>query len=282
MASVVIAGDVSGTCTLQAANAAGTTVLTLPTTSGTLVSTTTPLNASSITSGTLAVSYGGTGANTLTGVLKGNGTSAFTAAVAGTDFVSPGGALGTPSSGTLTNCTGYSASNITTGTLPAARLPAGSVLQVVTVNDTTQYTYSNGSANQTTYQNISGMVASITPASSSNKILLIANITASQAGNSYNAFFRATRNGTVIGVGNSSGYNGTGSTAMRTSDGGEIGTALIMYLDSPATTSSVSYQIQICNSGGSSAYSFVNRPANSNTGWEQTGASSIILMEIAG
>ena len=39
MASVVIAGDVSGTCTLQAANAAGTTVLTLPTTSGTLVST---------------------------------------------------------------------------------------------------------------------------------------------------------------------------------------------------------------------------------------------------
>ena len=39
MASVVIAGDVSGTCTLQAANAAGTTVLTLPTTSGTLVAT---------------------------------------------------------------------------------------------------------------------------------------------------------------------------------------------------------------------------------------------------
>jgi hypothetical protein len=39
MASVVIAGDVSGTCTLQAANAAGTTVLSLPTTSGTLVAT---------------------------------------------------------------------------------------------------------------------------------------------------------------------------------------------------------------------------------------------------
>jgi hypothetical protein len=39
MSSVVIAGDVSGTCTLQAANAAGTTVLTLPTTSGTLVTT---------------------------------------------------------------------------------------------------------------------------------------------------------------------------------------------------------------------------------------------------
>jgi hypothetical protein len=39
MSSIVIAGDVSGTCTLQAANAAGTTVLSLPTTSGTLVAT---------------------------------------------------------------------------------------------------------------------------------------------------------------------------------------------------------------------------------------------------
>ena len=40
-------------------------------------------------SGTLTVTNGGTGAATLTGVLKGNGTSAFTAATAGTDFVAP-------------------------------------------------------------------------------------------------------------------------------------------------------------------------------------------------
>ena len=38
---------------------------------------------------TIAVANGGTGATTLTGVLKGNGTSAFTAAVDGTDFLSP-------------------------------------------------------------------------------------------------------------------------------------------------------------------------------------------------
>ena len=53
----------------------------------------------------LAVADGGTGASTLTGVLKGNGTSAFTAATAGTDFVAPSGALGTPSSGNLDSCT---------------------------------------------------------------------------------------------------------------------------------------------------------------------------------
>ena len=45
------------------------------------------LGASSIT-GTLAVADGGSGATTLTGILKGNGTSAFTAATAGTDYLS--------------------------------------------------------------------------------------------------------------------------------------------------------------------------------------------------
>jgi len=70
----------------------------------------------------LKVSKGGTGAATLTGVVKGNGTSAFTVATAGTDYVTPTGsetltnktltsptlttpALGTPSSGTLSSCT---------------------------------------------------------------------------------------------------------------------------------------------------------------------------------
>lgn len=74
--------------------------------------------------GTVAVANGGTGATTLTGVLKGNGTSAFSAATAGTDYVAPGGALGTPSSGTLTNCTFPTLNQSTTGsaaTLTTAR-----------------------------------------------------------------------------------------------------------------------------------------------------------------
>lgn len=53
------------------------------------VSITDTFSASSIT-GTVPVANGGTGAATLTGVLKGNGTSAISAATAGTDFVAPG------------------------------------------------------------------------------------------------------------------------------------------------------------------------------------------------
>ena len=98
-------------------------------------------------SATLAVTSGGTGVTTLTGLVKGNGTSAFTAAsagtdyqaaisasgvlkgagagsvsaaTAGTDYVAPGGALGTPSSGTLTNCTSLPVGGITATGTPSA------------------------------------------------------------------------------------------------------------------------------------------------------------------
>jgi hypothetical protein len=49
------------------------------------------LDTSKITTGTLGVARGGTGVGTLTGLVKGNGTSAFSAATAGTDYYAPGG-----------------------------------------------------------------------------------------------------------------------------------------------------------------------------------------------
>lgn len=51
-----------------------------------------------------AVTAGGTGVGTLTGIVKGNGTSAFSAATAGTDYVTPTGTE-TLTNKTLTNPT---------------------------------------------------------------------------------------------------------------------------------------------------------------------------------
>ena len=52
-----------------------------------------------------------------TGLVKRTGANTLAAATAGTDFVAPGGALGTPSSGTLTNATGLPVAGISaTGT----------------------------------------------------------------------------------------------------------------------------------------------------------------------
>ena len=77
MSSVVVAGDTSGSVTLQAPAVAGSTVITLPSTSGTLLAP---------SGGTLPVASGGTGATTLTAnnVLLGNGTSAVQVVAPGT------------------------------------------------------------------------------------------------------------------------------------------------------------------------------------------------------
>jgi len=104
----------------------------------------------SIVSVTSANGFAGTVANanstpaitlttTITGVLKGNGT-AISAAVAGTDYLVPGGALGTPSSGTLTNCTFPTLNQNTTGS--AATLTTARTLTIGSTGKTF-----NGSAN---------------------------------------------------------------------------------------------------------------------------------------
>ena len=77
----------------------------------------------------------------ITGVLKGDGT-AISAATAGTDYVAPGGALGTPSSGTLTNCTFPTLNQSTTGS--AATLTTARTLTIGATGQTF-----NGSANVT-------------------------------------------------------------------------------------------------------------------------------------
>lgn len=73
---------------------------------------------SSSTDGQLALFSGATGKvivnATTTGILKGT-SGVVTAASAGTDYLAPGGALSTPSSGTLTNCTGLPVSTGITG-----------------------------------------------------------------------------------------------------------------------------------------------------------------------
>jgi hypothetical protein len=129
MSKIKLQGNASGTgtTTFQSANTSSNTTFTLPGTDGT--------NGQALTTdgaGTLAFSSVGSGTVTtvsvvsanglagsvanasttpaitlstsITGVLKGNGT-AISAATAGTDYVAPGGALGTPSSGTLSSCT---------------------------------------------------------------------------------------------------------------------------------------------------------------------------------
>ena len=117
---------------------------------GSLKQTVGIVSLSSVT-GTLTVPNGGTGVATLTGLAKGNGTSAFTAATAGTDYVAPG---------TATTFTATQTFNGTSSTLAAvladaaetttvsATAATGTINYDVTTQSVLYYT-SNASANWT-------------------------------------------------------------------------------------------------------------------------------------
>ena len=97
----------------------------------------------------LKVAKGGTGAATLTGVLKGNGTSAFTAATAGTDYVTPS-STETLTNKTLTNptVTNYVETVVAignSGTTQTLALTSGTV-QTVTMTGNCTFTMPTATA----------------------------------------------------------------------------------------------------------------------------------------
>ena len=155
-----------------------------------------------------------------------------------------------------------------TAAIDTSKLGTGAVLQVV------QSTYATTSTFNSTGPVDLGLSASITPKSSSSKILVLLSIptySSTGSGDVYMRFY-IVRGSTTI---SSTAYQGVGSSSTAA-----YHMFSFNYLDSPGTTSAVTYQIQMCNSGGSSYPSFVNRPANSPGVWEMSGASSLILMEV--
>ena len=113
-------------------------------------------------SGTLPVGNGGTGATTLTGVLKGNGTSAFTAATAGTDYLAPpsgtailkansGGALANATAGTdYVTPTGSETLTNKTLTNPSVNNYTEGVVAIGTVTSSNTIALTNGTVQTAT------------------------------------------------------------------------------------------------------------------------------------
>jgi hypothetical protein len=97
------------------------------------------------------VGSGGSGATTLTGILKGNGTSAFTAATAGTDYVAPGTATTFTAAQTFSGSSSVLAS-VFTNMAEVATVSATAATGTINYDITTQsvlYYTSNASANWT-------------------------------------------------------------------------------------------------------------------------------------
>lgn len=153
------------------------------------------------------------------------------------------------------------AAGLSSGVPTRAQLPAGSVLQVVNA------TYSSQLITASTSYVDTGLTASITPSSSSSKILVLVNQTGvgkAAGGGGYRFALNVLRGATQI-VQFELGGSYTASSLINI-----IGGSGTCYLDSPATTSSTTYKTQIKGFDGGSVYAQYD-----------SCSSSITLVEIA-
>ena len=199
--------------------------------------------------------------------------------------------IGTPSDGTVnadklatnavTNAkvaSGVSASKLTTGTLPHLQLPAGSVLQTLQGSKT-----DTSAISSTSFTDI-GLSVSITPKATSSKILVKV-VLYGYAGH-YVGKSRVMRDSTELGRAASASNRPAEALPFSSppdTDGSMMGISTEI-LDSPSTTSAITYKIQsACRADGTEA-TYINRSESdrNTTSYDPRTVSYITVMEIAG
>jgi hypothetical protein len=160
-------------------------------------------------------------------------------------------------SGTVT---GISTGGISdTKAVADAAMPAGSIIQIVQTVKSDASSFSIATEGQST--NV--MTVGITPTSTSNKILLICNLNAECSTTGYGYSFN--RGGTEIALGDAisnrrrmtSGTSNTETTQYSFCGG--------MFLDSPSTTSAVTYGIKLTHTSSNTQTIVVNNQNTSST-----------------
>jgi hypothetical protein len=153
----------------------------------------------------------------------------------------------------------------------------GAVLQVATTTKTD--TFSTASTSMT---DITGLSVSITPKSSTSKVMVMAVVNGTAA-STERAGFRIVRDSTAIGLAGTAGDRTPSGFSIfgpsGTNDAFAITSASQNFLDSPSSTSSLTYKIQMYVSTGTG---YVNRSRDDgNAFWQPRTVSSITVMEIA-
>jgi len=153
----------------------------------------------------------------------------------------------------------------------------GSILQVVQSTKTDSFTTTS-----TDYVTPTGLSVSITPSSTSSKILVHASISFMISGDSGHAYARILRDSTSIFNADSAGSRNTATFVQNNSGGNGDERAAISFVDSPSSISALSYSIRVKSSNGTTVY--VNRSPRDNDGSQYDGrsVSSIVVMEISG
>tara|TARA_B100000678_G_scaffold222323_1_gene189859 strand:+ start:234 stop:833 length:600 start_codon:yes stop_codon:yes gene_type:complete len=154
----------------------------------------------------------------------------------------------------------------------------GKLLQVVQTVKTDQFT-----STAYAFTDVTGMSVSITPASTSNKILINFELQVGGSANNY-ASFRLLRDSTHIGVSTVTDTNWRVGTlgSLSHENSYQLENTGLTFLDSPNTTSAITYKLQV--SSYSNRTMSINVPTSTSTGtgsYTATGISTITVMEIA-
>ena len=151
------------------------------------------------------------------------------------------------------------------------------VLQVVSTTKTDTYTDASASGTLTT---ITGLSATITPSSTSSKILIY--VTLNYGANGGNrAIFGLTGGNTATAYrGDAAGSRRQVATGAQSIDANDVVPVTMLYLDSPATTSATTYSAQAADIAGGTLY--INRSSTDTNGTNYARyASTIVVAEIS-
>ena len=165
------------------------------------------------------------------------------------------------------------------GVLSWGSVTSSKILQVVQTAKTNVFSTTSSS-----FVDATGLSVSITPSSSSNKILVMLNGSAGMDSGSAGAI-RLVRDATAIFVGDTtSGYTSVSGPSFYggSNDGNNNEAFAICYLDSPGTTSAVTYKAQMAAIQGVGTLR-LNALGSDNSGQSYSirSASSITVMEVA-
>jgi len=152
----------------------------------------------------------------------------------------------------------------------SAAVDAGKILQVVSSTNG----YNQGSTSST-YADIS-LSASLTPSATSSKILVLMSVNGIySAQGDTNVDLTLKRSGASSGNGNVLDFSGTAGFDQGNQGSGDGGASLT-YLDSPSSTSSITYTAQMRSSNGSTA-AYINHFVRGDV----RPKSTITLMEVS-
>jgi len=179
--------------------------------------------------------------------------------------------LGVPSDATV------STAKIVDGAVTSAKLSAGKVLQVKSATKT-----DTQSSTTQTYADVSDMSVSITPISTSSKILAFGYCSVAWDAANAKVGIKLVRDTTNILIGDSAGSRQqvTGFLYLGTACS-SVFPLTFNYLDSPSTTSATTYKIQFARLDGAGTV-YVNRSfADTDNGTFGRSTSTITVIEVS-